>query len=58
MIVVNTDLTAEGEQRADDLGNVLLLPQVDCLEHVDVRDPICFDCGLEAVEQRCHGLEI
>lgn len=55
MIVVNTDLTAEGEQRADDLGNVLLLPQVDCLEHVDVRDPICFDCGLEAVEQRCHG---
>lgn len=54
---MSVSLTAEGVQCADDLGNVLLLPKVDCLEHVDVRDSICFDCGLE-VGNVLHHLEL
>lgn len=46
---INTDLTAEREECADDLGNVLLLPQVNGLEHINVWDSIIFDGGLEAV---------
>lgn len=41
-------LTAECEECADDLGNILLFPKVDCLEHVDVRDTVRFDGPLEA----------
>ena len=38
---------AKGEQSGCDLGNVLLLPQIDCLEHVHIIDAIVLQCLLE-----------
>lgn len=38
----NAHLTAESEQCVGDLGDVLLLPKVDGLEHVDVGHTVSF----------------
>ena len=38
---------AKGEQGGCDLGHVLLLPQIDCLEHVHVSDAVVLQCLLE-----------
>lgn len=42
-------LAAKGVQGADDLRDVLLLPKVDGLEHVNVGDAVRSDGRLEAV---------
>lgn len=40
--VMDAHLTAESEERVGDLGDVLLLPEVDGLEHVDVGHAVRF----------------
>lgn len=38
---------AKGEQGSCDLRNVLLLPQIDCLEHVNISNTVVLQCLLE-----------
>lgn len=38
---------AKGEQGGCDLGHVLLLPQIDCLEHVHISNAVVLQCLLE-----------
>lgn len=39
--VMDAHLTAQSEECVGDLGDVLLLPEVDGLEHVDVGHTVC-----------------
>lgn len=46
--------SAEGEESAGDLGDVFLLPEVDCLEYVEIRNSVIFDRLLEIVDVLHH----
>lgn len=50
----DTHLATEGEEGRDDLRNVLLLPQVDGLEDIDVVQAVLLECLLKPVLRKKH----
>lgn len=43
--------TTKGEKSRDNLGYVLLLPEIDRLEDINVRYAVILECFLESAER-------